>query len=128
MTPRQAKLAYVETAGSITWFLMDASWMLELRTPALALAAPTVLLALVAFAYADRTIASMFVTAAMAAWAAMNVAWMAHDLGAADRGLVLARVFFSAGIACLTVALVASRGAGIESVLRRFRRLRINRR
>ena len=128
MTLRQAKLAYVETAGSITWFLMDASWMLELRTPALALAAPTVLLALVAFAYADRTIASMFVTAAMAAWAAMNVGWMAHDLGAADRGLVLARIFFSAGIACLTVALVASRGAGIESVLRRFRRLRINRR
>lgn len=128
MTSRQAKLAYVETAGSICWFLMDASWMLELRTPALALAAPTVLLALAAFLFADRTISSMFVTAAMVAWAAMNVGWMAHDLGAAERGLALARVFFAAGISCLTVALVASRGAGIDSVLRRFRRLRINRR
>src|SRR5688572_17005186 len=103
------RLAYVETAGSICWFIMDASWMLQIVPAAVTLAVPTVLLAAASFRYVERTAAAIFVTGAMLSWACMNVAWMLHDLGFAKEGLHAATAFFVTGAAQLLAALAATR-------------------
>lgn len=130
MTDDRERLAYVETAGSICWFIMDASWMLGIATAAVILAVPTVLLAAASFRYVERTAAALFVTGAMLSWACMNVAWMLHDTGIAREGLHAATAFFVTGAAQLLAALATARfelGA-LETLLRRFRRMRIPKR
>jgi len=130
MSGDRKTLAYVDTACSICWFIMDASWMLHVPAAAVAMAFPTIALALTTFAFVERTAASLFVTGAMLAWACMNVAWMLHDLGLiGPDGLAMAISFFITGAAQLFAALIAARfGRGsLEALMRRFRRMRIKR-
>lgn len=124
------RLAYVDTAGSICWFIMDASWMLGIVPAAVALSVPTVLLAAASFRYVERTGAALFVTGAMLSWACMNVAWMLHDVGLSKEGLNAAAAFFVTGAAQLLAALIAAKsGRGsVEALLGRFRRMRIPKR
>lgn len=124
MNKKQA-LYLVETAASITWFAMDACWMLGARIAATTLAVPTVLLGILAFRYAARTAASFFVTGAMAAWACMNVLWMGQDLQFVAWGLAAGKAFLVLGVALLALALVFGRAEALRLVLRRFRRLRL---
>ena len=120
----------VDTAGSICWFMMDASWMLHFRSGAMLLAPPTVLLAAYSFRYVERTAAPLFVNGAMLAWACMNVAWMMNDLGAwGPDALHAAASLFLTGAAQLVVALVSSdpEHGPFDALLRRFRRMRFRR-
>jgi hypothetical protein len=124
---REKRLLACETAGSIAWFAMDASWMLALPVPAAALAVPTVLLNLLIFRWTVRTWPNLLVTAAMAAWACMNVLWMCADLKLVAGGLPVAKGFCVAGGIFLAAALIgATRWTdALEALLRRFRRLRL---
>lgn len=124
MNKKQA-LYLVETAASITWFAMDACWMLGARGAATTLAVPTVLLGLVAFRFAARTAASFLVTGAMVAWACMNVLWMAQDLHLVGWGVGAGKAFLALGAVQLALAVVLGRGEALRLVFRRFRRLRL---
>lgn len=130
MLDERDKLDRVDTAGSVCWFLMDASWMLHFRTGAVALALPTVLLAAYSFRHVERAAAPLFVNGAMLAWACMNVAWMMNDLGLwGPDALHAAASFFLTGAAQLVVALVCADSAHgrFDALLRRFRRMRFRR-
>lgn len=117
----QNRLATVETAGSIAWFLMDASWMFELTTPAFVLAVPTLVLSLLCFAFTEQVTSALLVTGAMACWAVMNMSWMAADLDVWEDGLLSAKIFFGCGSACLLSAMLVSKSP-VD-----FRRLRFTR-
>jgi hypothetical protein len=123
---RERGLALVETAGSVAWFAMDASWMLNVRPLAAALAVPTVLLNLLVFRFVARTWASWLVAGAMASWSCMNVLWMAHDLKTAPEwGLSAGKAFLLLGALMLVAAVFVGRSEALAVVATRFRRLRL---
>lgn len=124
MKKRRA-LGLVETIGAIAWFAMDGAWLLGAATCALVLAAPTLGLNLLVFRYAATTWPTRLVTAAMTSWAAMNILWMASDLGLVSWGTVVARVFLGLGVVLLGVALLVRRSEAFHALGERFRRLRV---
>jgi hypothetical protein len=124
MTKRRA-LLLVETVGSITWFAMDACWMLNAAVIALLLAAPTVVLNLLVLRFSPRKVATLLVAGAMAAWACMNVLWMTGDMKLFDHGLIAGKAFLLLGALMIGLALIINRADALRDVLGRFRRLRL---
>jgi hypothetical protein len=122
---RTRGLVMVETAGSVAWFAMDASWMMSSRAFAVALAVPTLLLNLLVFRFLTRAWASWLVAGAMAAWACMNVLWMASDLKLVAWGLDAGKAFLLLGVLMLVAAVCADRSEALSLVAARFRRLRL---
>lgn len=129
MADRAAKLNRTELLMNIGWIGIDAGWMLEWNTLALLCIVPTLWYAALTFRYTDRDMDSLCVTTAMAAWACMSCAWVAHDLDCWPVGKAVAT-------GCLIVCLVALATVGIRSrgaketaraALERFRRLRLPR-
>jgi hypothetical protein len=122
-------LYLVETGSTVSWFFMDASWMFELVWPAQFLAVVTIILSLLIFCYTERSKANMLVTAAMVAWAGMNICWMLKDLDCWSQGMWGARAFFVLGLACLLMAAFVARSsqAAMDILMARFRRMRIPR-
>jgi hypothetical protein len=119
------RLLMVETTASLAWFAMDASWMIDARSAALALAVPTVALSLVGLGLMRRAQAvSWLVAGAMASWAVMNVCWMLHDFDLVGWGLGVSKVLLALGAILLGAALVFGRADALEILARRFRRLR----
>lgn len=123
-----ARLIVVETIGSVCWFLMDASWMFGIPSTAMLFAVFTIGASLLVFRYTERLASQMLVTAAMAAWASMNVCWMLNDLKIWDGGLTVAKVFFVLGAICLTSAVLTAKRSmePIQAIIARFRRLRLS--
>ncbi len=131
MTDEQkSRLVLVETISSVCWFLMDASWMFGLYTMAQIMAVLTVATSLWIFRYTERTMSDMLVTASVACWACMNVCWMLHDSKAITWGLTVAAGFFFGGAIFLVAAFFFARTHRemLESIIARFRRLRLSRR
>jgi hypothetical protein len=118
-------LVVVETIGSIAWFAMDACWLLGARTPALVLAAPTLVLALLTFRYVSSRWPARLVTAAMAAWVMMNVLWMANDLGVVPWGEAAAKGCLALGAALVMLAFTLGRGETLGALAGRLRRMRL---
>lgn len=124
-TPQSHALLVVETAGSVAWFAMDASWMLNVRAGAVALAVPTVVLNALVLRYAPRSWSGLLVSGAMASWACMNALWMTQDLKLLAWGLTAGKVFLALGAVMLAGAFLAGRADAAQSLLTRFRRLRM---
>lgn len=125
MARSRRALLLVETAGSIVWFAMDASWMLNLRIAAVVLAVPTVLLNVLVVPFSPRGWPSWLVSGAMASWACMNVVWMTHDMKLTTWGLAGAKGFLALGVLLLAGALFLGRADATQVLLTRFRRLRL---
>jgi hypothetical protein len=122
---KERQLALVEAAGSVAWFAMDASWMLSVRSLAVTLALPTVLLNVLVFPFIVRSWANWLVAGAMVAWSCMNVLWMVYDLQLLAWGLSGGKVFLVLGALMLAAAGFVNRSAALTLVAARFRRLRV---
>jgi hypothetical protein len=122
---KKRRLFLMEVAGSISWFAMDASWMLDRREPALTLAVPTVALSLLLYGFVPRTWTSLLVTGAMAAWACMNVAWMLDDFHVVPWAHAVAKVFLLLGAVMIGISFVVGRGEALDTLMTRVRRLRL---
>ena len=123
----EARLATIESAGSVLWFLMDGFWLLELEWPTYLLLVPTVAAHLISFAFTRRTAADLTVTASLNSWVLMNALWVIGDLQGLPALVVAAKVFFGLGVAMLAVAALSSRTGGqvLKRVVHRFRRVRL---
>jgi hypothetical protein len=122
---RVRRLVLVETAASIAWFAMDASWMLASKTWAVGLAVPTLALNLLALAFLPKRWAPRLVAAAMVAWAAMNVLWMLFDLRLAASGLAYGKAFLIVGFVLLSAAIAVNHRDALRTLATRLRRLRV---
>jgi hypothetical protein len=123
----QEKLLFVETVGSVLWFIMDGFWMLNQAFLAKAMVLPTLLVNLLVFRYTKHSLSQVSVVAAMNSWLLMNICWMLGDLDKDPRPIMAARVMFALGIVLLMLA-VGREGMQPErltKVLAHFRRLRI---
>jgi len=120
------KLAFWETTGSVLWFSMDASWMLEASTLALVLIAPTLLSNLASLRYIPAR-RERLVTWAMLCWLAMNIAWMAGEILTVEPLFLAAKVFTALGFLLLIVVFISPRDPDRPwyDRLQRFRRLRL---
>ncbi len=125
-SPAASKLTFWETTGSVLWFAMDASWMLEINLAALVLILPTLASNLMALRYVPA-LQEKLVVWAMNCWLTMNIAWMAGDILGVESYYLVAKVFTVLGFALLLIlAFTAPPGGGPwYERLRRFRRLRV---
>jgi hypothetical protein len=116
----------VETIGSVLWFLMDGFWMLNLASAAKGMILPTLVVNLLVFRYAKRSLSQYSVVAAMNSWLLMNICWMVSDLDKNPKPLAAAKVMFALGIVLLAVAWgrEASDPERLTKVMSHFRRLR----
>lgn len=116
----------VETVGSVLWFLMDGFWMLNLAVAAKAMVLPTLVVNLLVFRYAKRSLSQYSVVAAMNSWLLMNICWMVGDLDKDPKPIAAARVMFALGMVLLAVAAGrdASHPERPTKVLAHFRRVR----
>ena len=122
---REQMLARVELTASVSWLCMDAAWMEENTTWAVAFTLPTMLCSLAAIILARPDFVARAVTGAMAAWAVMNSFWLFNDLDVYP-GLWVARGCLGLGALLLMAAGTAS--GGVTELKRElvavFRRLR----
>jgi hypothetical protein len=120
------KQVFVETIGSVLWFLMDGFWMLNLAYAAKVMIWPTLAVNLFVFRYTRRSFSQFCVVGAMNSWLLMNIFWMIGDLDKDPGPLGIARWMF--GLGMMLLAMVVARNAadreGLVKVLSRFRRLR----
>lgn len=126
MQKQDDRLDFWDTVGSVLWFFMDASWMLELDTLAMVMIIPTSLVNLYSFRYTRRTLPAFAITGAMNSWLAMNICWMIQDLRGIPALLSVSKLLFMLGALLIVMSALASRNAlEFVGVLRRFSRFRI---
>jgi hypothetical protein len=118
-------LALVEIVASVSWFLMDASWMFRLPILAWIFAAPAGALSLLELKFAERRTPEIWVDASTACWTLMNICWMLEDTKVNTWGIECAGTFFSVGAICLVVAGIKGPSRmPVVLLLRRFRRVK----
>lgn len=92
-----------ENLHIILWLFKDLSWLMEYRILGLVMVPPTILVA-VLIAWASRGDRSdLFHACAVILWIVANSTWMIEDFFFAQRGHVIAEVFFLSGLALLAV-------------------------
>ena len=127
--PREGRLAFYETIGSVFWFLMDGAWLLEWQLAAFLMVVPAAVFNLLIFRYTPRSYNDMAITGAMNAWLAMNALWIVADLRGTDSLVPLAKFFLLVGIALLiSVGVRSSSKETLFNAIRRFRRFRLRKR
>ncbi len=116
-----------EAVTTVSWFLLDVSWLFELRLASLVFGAACVGAGLVTTLHSRRDVASLSVSLGVLAWVLMCAAWVTGDLHKIAWAVGLAKVLAGAVGVCLVTALVTSRHAhsAWDQVLERFRRLRL---
>lgn len=112
----------LDTANSLTWFLMDATWMTGLY-PVAFLLAPIVFITGLALTVIDRRPAHTAINLALMSWILMNVSWMYSDIGDRAHWLAIARVFFGLGGLALAAAIFLSKN--LRETFSHFRRFRL---
>src|SRR5687767_9358517 len=97
----------LDTVNSLSWFLMDAAWMMGFIRLAL-LVSPLVVLSATALTLIDRRPALVAINGGIMAWIFMNMSWMISDVGDKAFWLALSRGFFVLGAALIVAAAALS--------------------
>jgi hypothetical protein len=114
----------LDTINSVSWFLMDAFWMLAVPAAAYPLILPTVVSGLLLL-YVEKRRSVTFINVAINCWIWMNVAWMIGDLSGDRPYLLASRCLFVAGLLAIAGAVASTRNVSETfSHFRRFRFLR----
>ncbi len=112
----------LDTMNSFSWFLMDASWMLQAREISMMMILPTVLSGLL-LCFIEKRRSLTFINIAILSWICMNVSWMFSDIFDGDYYLLIAKSFFGIGIFFIIIALATSEN--ISDTFSHFKRFRI---
>ena len=115
--PRDA----LDTFNSISWFLADAFWMMELDILAYGFLAPTVLSGL-CLLYIEKRIPVFWINMAINSWIVMNGLWMVSDMTGEESLLPYSKIAFVVGVACVGVAAVTSKS--LKETFSHFKRFR----
>lgn len=111
-----------DTVNSLSWFFMDACWMVGLYSAAFFLA-PFVVLSSIALVVIDRRPAFVAINLGILSWVFMNLTWMLSDVGERDFWLLVSRGFFAAGLVTIGAAVTLSKN--LRETFSQFRRFRI---
>lgn len=115
----------LDTVNSISWFLLDAFWMLDMRSAAYVFLPPTILTGLFLL-YTDKRRPILFINLAINCWIWMNTLWMLSDMEANSTYLAYARSLFVLGVFFILIAAFTSKSLmDTFSHFKRFRVLKI---
>lgn len=112
----------LDTLNSLSWFLMDAAWMMGSYRVALSLS-PLVVLSAAALTAVDRRPALMAINGGIMAWIFMNMSWMISDIGDKTFWLAASRGFFVLG--CALILSAAALSENLRETFSHFRRFRL---
>jgi len=112
----------LDTINSVSWFAMDASWMLESSEISCVMLIPTIMSAL-CLCYIEKRRAVTFINLAILSWICMNVSWMFSELLTGDHYFATAKAFFTLGLVFVALAIVTS--DNLTETFSHFRRFRI---
>jgi hypothetical protein len=106
---------FLDTANSVSWFLMDALWMLNETQWSEFFLLPTLATGL-ALLYIEKRRSVFWINLSINCWIWMNMLWMFEELA-------MARLAFFAGIGFIVLAVLEARS--IRETFSHFRRFRI---
>jgi hypothetical protein len=106
---------FLDTANSVSWFLMDALWMLNSTQWGKLFLVPTLATGL-ALLYIEKRRSVFWINLSINCWIWMNTFWMFEELA-------MARLAFFAGVCFIGLAILEARS--IRETFSHFRRFRI---
>jgi hypothetical protein len=112
----------IDTLNSISWFLMDAFWMLQIPSLSQALILPTVASGFVLL-YIEKRRSLLLINVAICCWILMNISWMLADTHHAPALLTVARWLFGLGAASVVLAIRYS--SDLRETFSHFKRFRL---
>lgn len=117
-----ARKDMLDTLNSLSWFCMDACWMIGLY-PMAFLLAPIVVISALLLSLIDRRPAVIAINAGILSWVFMNITWMISDVGDKDFWLLLSRCFFALGL--ITIGCAVALSDNLRATFSHFRRFRL---
>ncbi len=112
----------LDSTNSVSWFLMDASWMLEVQELSIFMILPTILSGLF-LCYIEKRRTHTLINVAILCWICMNISWMFSEVLDLNSYLSLAKIFFIMGSLFVILALITSEN--ISETFSHFKRFRI---
>jgi hypothetical protein len=112
----------LDTINSMTWFMMDAFWMLGATHVAGFFILPTILSGLFLL-YIERRRTVFYINLAINCWIFMNTMWMLSEFSQNSNWLVGSRVAFVAGLGFIAMAVRSS--DDLRETFSHFRRFRL---
>jgi len=109
----------LDTTNSVSWFLMDAFWMLEMTGVARTLILPTLATGLLLL-YIEKRRTVFWINLTINCWILMNVFWMMDRISSA-------RISFALGILMIGIAIIDGmlQGKSARETFSHFRRFRV---
>jgi hypothetical protein len=112
----------LDTVNSLTWFLMDAFWMLGTPNIAFIFVLPTLLSGL-GLLYIEKRRTVFWINLSINCWIWMNTLWMMSDLLQNPEMLLVARGVFALGLLFIIFAVKSS--DNLRETFSHFRRFRL---
>lgn len=112
----------LDTVNSLTWFLMDAFWMLGAPAVAALFILPTIASGL-CLLYVEKRRPVMFINLAINSWILMNSFWMLSEFTQSEHWLVASRALFAFGLGFIGMAVHSSED--LKETFSHFRRFRL---
>ena len=112
----------LDSTNSVSWFLMDASWMLGVEELSIFMILPTILSGLF-LCYIEKRRTHTLINIAILCWICMNISWMFSEVLEINSYLTLAKIFFATGSLFVILALLTSEN--ISETFSHFKRFRI---
>jgi FtsH-binding integral membrane protein len=112
----------LDSLNSVSWFLMDASWMLQAEEISIFMILPTVLSGLI-LCYIEKRRTHTLINIAILSWICMNISWMFSEVLELSSYLTIAKVFFVTGCLFVIMALITSEN--VSETFSHFKRFRL---
>lgn len=112
----------LDTVNSVSWFLLDASWMLEVKGLTYVMIIPTILSALI-LCYIEKRPNILLINLAILSWILMNITWMFSELYNIENFFFTAKIFFLLGLILIIAAILSSKN--LTETFSHFKRFRL---
>jgi uncharacterized membrane protein YczE len=112
----------LDTINSVSWFLMDASWMLQVEQISMFMIIPTILSGIF-LCYIEKRKTHTLINIAILNWICMNISWMFSEVLDKPEFLLMAKSFFIVGVIFIGLAIYFTEN--IAETFSHFKRFRI---
>ena len=113
---------FLDTLNSLSWFFMDALWMLG-QTNLAEIMIPVTILSAICLIYIEKKISLFFINLGILFWILMNVTWMISEARPNVLTLVTPKTFFVLGLLSIIVSVFTTQN--IKETFSHFKRFRI---
>lgn len=113
---------FLDTLNSLSWFFMDALWMLGYTSLAEVMI-PLTILSAIFLIYIEKKLSLFFINLGILFWILMNVTWMISEARPEILTSTTPKVFFAMGVFSILVSVFTTQN--IKETFSHFKRFRI---